>query len=237
VRTRQTERHGAKGETVVRHLVEAIEAGRLVPGQRLVEADLTADLGISRNLLREAFRRLAAEGLIEIVPNRGALVRRLSKTEAAELFQIRMELEALAARLAALNIQDPCVRRRFDLQTAPIWEDEPRYATADYLAENQRFHAAIFEAAGNRQLFRLNRQLQLSLIMAQISHALTADVIADSLTEHRAIAEAIRAGDAAAADAASRAHLDRARRFVDAMPDTAFRKDDRQAQIPDTVPA
>jgi DNA-binding GntR family transcriptional regulator len=216
-------RHGAKGDTVVDYLMRAIQAGRFVPGQRLVEADLTAELGVSRSLLREAFRRLSAEGLIEIVPNRGALVRRLTMTEAMELFEIRMELEALAARLAAERIADPCTRERFERRIAPIWEEAPRFSTSDYLAENRRFHAAVFEAAGNGQLVKLNRQLQLSLIMAQIASELTGEVMMESLREHRAIASAILSGDAAAADAAGRAHLARARDFVRTMRPDVFR--------------
>ncbi len=216
-------RHGAKGDTVVDYLMRAIQAGRFVPGQRLVEADLTAELGVSRSLLREAFRRLSAEGLIEIVPNRGALVRRLTMTEAMELFEIRMELEALAARLAAERIADPCTRERFERRIAPIWEEAPRFSTSDYLAENQRFHAAVFEAAGNGQLVKLNRQLQLSLIMAQIASELTGDVMMESLHEHRVIASAILSGNAAAADAAVRGHLSRARDFVRTMRPDVFR--------------
>lgn len=218
-------RHGAKGEGVVRFLTNAIQTGRFVPGQRLVEADLTAELGVSRGLLREAFRRLSAEGLIEIVPNRGALVRRLSMTETMELFDIRLELEALAARLAAGNVADPCVRERFERQIEQIWNDAPRFSTSDYIAENRRFHGAVFEAAGNRQLINLNRQLQLSLIMAQISTALTADVMMQSLSEHRAIASAILGRDEKAADRAVRVHLARARDFVRTMPAGVFRSE------------
>lgn len=210
---------------MVRFLTDAIQKGRFVPGQRLVEADLTAELGVSRSLLREAFRRLAAEGLIEIVPNRGALVRRLSMTEAMELFDIRLELEALAARLAARNVADPCVRERFERQIAQIWGAAPRFSTSDYIAENQRFHGAVFEAAGNRQLVKLNRQLQLSLIMAQISTALTAEIIMQSLSEHRSIAGAILGRNEEAADKAIRAHLERARDFVRAMPANLFRSE------------
>jgi DNA-binding GntR family transcriptional regulator len=216
-------RHGAKGDTVVDFLMQAIQAGRFVPGQRLVEADLTAELGVSRSLLREAFRRLSAEGVIEIVPNRGALVRRLTMTEAMELFEIRLELEALAARLAAEKIADPGTRERFERRITPIWEEVPRFSTSDYLAENRRFHAAVFEAAGNGQLVKLNSQLQLSLIMAQIASELTGDVMMESLHEHRVVASAILAGDAAAADAAIRGHLSRARDFVRAIRPEVFR--------------
>lgn len=229
-------RHGAKGDRIAEHLMRAIQAGRFAPGQRLVEADLTAELGVSRSLLREAFRRLAAEGLIEIVPNRGALVRRLTMTEAMELFEIRLELEALAARLAARNIAEPCIRERFERAIAPIRAEAPRFSTSDYLTENQRFHAAVFEAAGNGQLTELNRRLQLSLIMAQIASELTGDVMLASLTEHRAIASAILAGDEKAADAAIRAHLSRARDLVRAMPAEIFSAGRRErTAIPDIV--
>lgn len=217
--------HGAKGEGVVTALRTAIQGGRYVPGQRLVEADLTSELGVSRSLLREAFRILSAEGLVETVPNRGALVKRLSLREAMELFQIRTELEALSARLAARNVANPGVRTRFEDDTREVWDDAPRVSTAAYLAENERFHGAVFSASGNGQLKVLNGQMRLSLIMAQISNALTAEEIGKSIAEHRAIATAILNCDEASADASARAHLLRARDFVASMPDEVFRHD------------
>ena len=229
------DRHGSKAIRVARHLAAAIQSGACVPGQRLVEAELTTSLGISRSVLREAFRILSAEGSIEIVPNRGALVRRLSRREALELFQIRMELESLAARLAAANIGQPGVRAAFAAATAAINEDRPRTSTSDYLHETAAFHAATFEAAGNRELARLNRQLHLSLIMSQISPMLTPDVIRASLNEHRAIAAAILAADADAAATAARAHLTRARDFVRATASDVFRLE--PPDRPDPPPA
>lgn len=217
--------HGAKGESVVQALRTAIHGGRYVPGQRLVEADLTSELGVSRSLLREAFRILSAEGLIETVPNRGALVKRLSRREAMELFEIRMELEALSARLAAKNAANEPVRSRFEEEIREVWDESARISTAAYLAENERFHGAVFSASGNGQLKVLNGQMRLSLIMAQIANSLTASEIGKSINEHRAIAKAILQGDEAAADAGSRAHLARARDFVASMPDNVFRAD------------
>lgn len=218
-------KNAGKGQGIVDHIASAIRDGRYVPGQRLVEAELTGELGVSRGPVREALRQLAADGLVEIVPHRGALVRRLSRTEALELFQIRTELEALAARLAATRMGEPCVRERFERDTAAIWRDDARYSTADYLSENRNFHAAIYAAAGNGQLGKLNRQLQLSLILSQISTALTSQAIAASLAEHRAIAAAILKGEAAAAEAASRRHMQRATRLVASMPDELFRRE------------
>lgn len=215
-----------RGEWVAEHLRNGVFIGRYVPGQRLVEADLTAELGVSRNLLRETFRQLSAEGLIEIVPNRGALVRRLSIIEAMELFTIRMELESLAARLAARNCADPQAREQFEKQIDEVWSDEQRASTTEYIAENQRFHTAMFRASGNHQLNELNNRLQLSLIMAQIMPSLTLSVINTSLSEHRKIAEAILSGDEKLADKASREHLARARDMVESMPPETFRRVD-----------
>lgn len=217
--------HGRKVAAVASRIGAAISAGRLVPGQRLVEADLTRDLSISRSLLREAFRSLSAQGVIELIPNRGALVRRLSRRETMELFQIRMELEALAARLAGERIHVAEVRDRFVAETASIHDGSPRVSTSAYLIENEGFHAAVFATAGNLELQKLNRQLQLSLIMAQIGARLTPAVIAESLCEHRAIAAAVLVGNAAEADRAARAHLARARDFVASLPDEVFRRE------------
>lgn len=215
-----------RGEWVAEHLRTGVFSGRYVPGQRLVEADLTAELGVSRNLLREKFHQLAAEGLIEIIPNRGALVRRLSIVEAMELFTIRMELESLAARLAAQNCADRKTRADFENQIDEIWSDEQRASTTEYIAENQRFHTAMFKASGNHQLNELNNKLQLSLIMAQIMPFLTLNVINISLSEHRTIAQAILRGDVKQADKASKAHLARARGMVETIPPETFRRVD-----------
>lgn len=218
-------RHGAKSQTLIDRIGCAIRDGRFAPGQRLIEAEITSEFGVSRGPVREAFRQLSADGLVEIVPNKGAMVRRLSRREALELFEIRTELEALAARRAANAMSDSCLCSAFECATAPIWRNEPRYSTADYTCENRTFHSAIYEAAGSRQLFRLNEQLQLSLIMAQLNPVLTSHVIASSLDEHRAIARAILDGNPGAAERAIRKHLKRATEVVRAAPNALFSKD------------
>jgi DNA-binding GntR family transcriptional regulator len=215
-----------KGTTVDRvflHLKEGILCGRYAPGQRLIEADLTRELEVSRGPLREAFRKLTAEGLVESVPNRGAIVRRLSHRETQELFQIRMALEALSARLAAENISDPEVRDRFEESIKRIWDNEPRFAAVNYLDENRVFHQAVADASGSERLSALCRQMQLPLIMMQLSGALTPETLALSNQEHRRIAKAILTGNPKDASAEMEAHLDRARRFAENLPTAIFR--------------
>ncbi len=200
--------HGATVAFVVERLREDILAGRLPPGSRLIECDLTSRFGVSRGPVREALRRLSADGLIEHWPHRGAVVRRLTEREIRELFLIRIEMEALAARLAAAA-DGPDRRERFAAAIQPIYADAPRNP-CEYLKENAAFHDAVMALADNLQLRELAARLQLPLIMAQVGDVLTPAVLTASVREHRAIAQAILGRDPEAAAARMRAHLERA---------------------------
>lgn len=203
-----------KAGSAVERVVKALRSGmtnrRFAPAQRLVEADLTAELGVSRGTLREAFRRLAADGLIEIVPNRGAIVRRLSSSDVLELFEVRRQLEGLSARLAARRVARPAVRELFVEAIAPIWSDAPRRLIQDYMDENSAFHEAVYDASGNRQLAQVSRQLQLPAIMNQLDNLLTPAALEKSVAEHRLIARAILDGHEDEAELNMHKHLERA---------------------------
>jgi DNA-binding GntR family transcriptional regulator len=228
--TTQPEAHGIESarlrggtvDYVLEHLRTGVMQGRYAPGQRLIEADLTRDLGVSRGPLREAFRRLSAEGILEIIPHRGALVRRLSMREMKEFFQIRVALETLAAQLAADAMSDARVRELFQRKVEPIWNEKVRVAGPDYLDENHAFHDAITEASGNEQLLKLTRQLRLTVLMYQLVGTLRPENIAASLAEHRLIAQAILDRDGEMAQRHVRAHLTRALVVAQGMPNGAF---------------
>lgn len=98
-------------QQVLEALRRAIVSGRLAPGQRLVERQLIEMMGVSRTVIREALRQIEAEGLIEIIPNKGPVVRELSADEARDLYRIRAVLEGLAARLCAENASDVMVAK------------------------------------------------------------------------------------------------------------------------------
>src|SRR5579871_2641407 len=213
--------HGATVSFIVERLSEDILAARIAGGARLVEWDLTARFSVSRGPVREALRRLAAEGLIEHAPHRGALVRRLSERAIRELFEIRAELESLAARLAA-ECGDEAARATFAERIRPIFDDRPRTAP-DSLAENASFHDGMMALAGNLQLRELAARLHLPLIMAQVGGALTAEALEASVREHRAIAYAILARDPKTAADRMRAHLERAAALAMARAQTAPR--------------
>ncbi|WP_454712797.1 GntR family transcriptional regulator [Cupriavidus nantongensis] len=208
---------------VVDTLRQAILSGRLVPGQRLVEADLTRELGVSRGPVRESFRRLAAEGLVESVPNQTTMVRRYTHLEMKELFEVRAELEALAARRTAGRMDEACVRERFLNATRPIWEDHHAMSPAAYFEENRRFHQAIADECGNAQLTDFIGRLQLPMIMFQLGNAIHGEALQESVNEHRMIAQAIVSGDADKSAQLIREHLRRASDFIDRMPADSFR--------------
>ena len=200
--------HGATVSRIVERLRSEILDSRFEPAERLVEIDLTRRFGVSRGPVREALRRLAAEGLIEHVPNRGGMVRRLSRTEMREFFEIRIELETLAVRLAAQN-DDPVARAAFRNAVDAIFDDAPR-DFSHYLSENAAFHEAILTLAGSKALHELVDRLQLTLLMGQVRARVGDDVINTSVSEHRKIVDAIMKRDAESAGAALRAHLERA---------------------------
>jgi DNA-binding GntR family transcriptional regulator len=213
-------------QTVVDFAIETIKSGiyegRFAPGQRLIEADLTRDLQVSRGPLREALRRLAADGLIELVSHRGAVVARPSREEVAGLFDAREALEALAARRAAERIGEAdnrAVARQLRGEVATGGTG----AGPDYVRENQHFHDTILRLAGNIHLHRLLAQLEFPAFRASFFRVFDEAERAASLGEHRVIIDAIVAGEAKRAEDAIRKHVRRAARLAQRLPDSLFR--------------
>jgi DNA-binding GntR family transcriptional regulator len=202
---------GRSGETVERiaaELKSRILEGRLVPGQRLISRDIVDQLGVSRGSLREAFRRLEADGLVDVVPNRGAVVRSLSAAEVAHVYQIREALEGYAARLAAQNIDIGDHRARFVavLEKGRLHETRPDFE--EFVIDNRAFHQEIVHMCGNPQLGELIDKYQLPVFMIQLRQTIgSAQMIRNSLTEHEEIAAAILAGQPDEAYQAMKRHL------------------------------
>jgi DNA-binding GntR family transcriptional regulator len=194
-------------ETLAAELREGIKAGRLVPGYRLVEADLQRDFGVSRGPIREALSRLEAEGLVEIVPNRGALVRRMTPRDIRDLVAARELIEGGAAESAA--------RAAAGSRAAATLAAESRQwaVTRDavgFQRASERFHTMLMELSGNRLLVNIAAQLQVQAYWALFGHEIvTVERCRLSGGEHAAIAEAILAGDEDAAQTLMRSHIRR----------------------------
>ena len=138
-------------QQVVEALRLAIIEGRLAPGVRLTERELTDMMRVSRTVIREALRQLESEGLIATVPNKGPVVRALTLPEAQDLYQIRAVLEGLAARLFTEKADDAQLKRL----AASLEVVVQAYAGGDaqqVLETKNRFYDVLFEGAGSETL-------------------------------------------------------------------------------------
>lgn len=136
---------------VLDELRQSIIAGRLEPGVRLVERELTAMMGVSRTVIREALRQLESEGLITIIPNKGPVVRALTLAEAKDLYSIRAVLEGLAARLFVENADDAQAKkleRALDTTAEAYKSGDPELI----LETKNSFYDVLFEGAGSETL-------------------------------------------------------------------------------------
>ncbi len=207
-------------EAVAAEVTTGIRAGRLVPGQRLVEQEFSRRLGVSRSSVREAFQRLAADGLLDAEPNRGVTVRQLSRAEVDNHFDVRGALEALAVRLATPRVAaaPDALRDLLEQMDAAVAGGQiPRYSDL-----NRRFHARLGEAAGNPQLARMLSRLGDSILGLQFRLMVDASDVLSTHDQHRALLAAMLAGDAARAEQVMAEHVEAARTLIQALPDSHF---------------
>ncbi len=132
-------------------LRRAIIDGRLAPGARLTERELTEMMNVSRTVIREALRQLETEGLIANVPNKGPVVRALSLDEARDLYTIRAVLEGLAARLFVQNADDADLKQLAQALDVVAGAYE-RGDAQEVLETKNRFYDVLFEGAGSETL-------------------------------------------------------------------------------------
>ena len=185
---------------------EKIATGEFAPGSSLDEATLVEQYGVSRTPIREALIQLAAEGLIEIRPRRGAIVTSIGPTRLIEMFEVMAELEAMCGQLAARRMTDA---ERQELTTSHLaCEDARANQDSDqYFYCNERFHAAIYAGSHNSFLREQANQLHRRLRPYRRLQLRVRDRMSVSYKEHHAIVNAITSGDAEAAALALREHV------------------------------
>lgn len=198
----------ASGVTVeaTYRLREAILAGRLAAGERIIERDVSEALGLSRGPIREALRQLETEGLVELLPRRGARVATVSYEEAEEVIALRSAVEpvavtfSLARNGAALLADLQAVLNR--LQLAVQQEDWPAAMLLDL-----EFHGAVYRHSDAQRVQRVWRGLQPFLLRAFRLHPQVYASSADHYTSHLQLLEAFRAGTPGQARTAARDHV------------------------------
>jgi DNA-binding GntR family transcriptional regulator len=186
-----------------------IFSGEHPAGGRLREEDLAERIGVSRTPVREALRRLDAEGLVEFMPNRGAHVASWTDQDLREIFALRALLESFGARLAAARIDQQALAALAELC------DGMDRALADRdlghlerVADlNNRFHQGVLAASGSRRLTMLLSSLVEAPLVYRTFRRYSAEQLARSMAHHRELLAALETGDGEWAESVMRSHV------------------------------
>jgi len=193
-------------EEIVERLRDQIFAGELTPGMRVPEKQLCERFGISRTPLREALKVLASEGLITLLPNRGARVARLTASDAEELFPVMSALEALSGELACQHATEADLAevRALHYQMAL---HHTRGEREDYFRANQAIHRKIMAMAGNPTLAGVYDALAGRIRRARYLANASRTRWDQAMAEHEAILAALEARDGNGLAALLKSHL------------------------------
>lgn len=200
----QFQRPHSVREAAYAHLRGAILMGVLSPGARISEPGLAQELGVSRTPVREALQRLAQEGLVELLPGKGARVRVLSAEEVREVYDVRALLEGEAAAWAAENATEVELHRLERLLQA--LDALPKEAYAQQMQVDLDFHTALVGAAHNKTLARIYADLRSSLTLVR-SFQQTLSQHPKTRQQHQSILLALKSRNPTKAAEAARAHV------------------------------
>ena len=194
-------------DVVFNTLRQAILRGELAPGERLMEIQLAERLGVSRTPIREAIRKLELEGLVLMIPRKGAEVARISEKSLRDVLEVRRSLEELATELACQRMNEE------QIQELTAAKDRFAAAVADgdimKMAEcDEKFHDVIFNGTGNARLVQILNNLREQMYRYRLEYIKEADKRQILLLEHEKIVKAIRARHVAEAKDAMREHID-----------------------------
>jgi DNA-binding GntR family transcriptional regulator len=177
---------------LVSQLRDFVVEGHLAPGSRIPERELCEKFGVSRTPLREALKVIAAEGLIELLPNRGARIRQFSETDIRNLLEVLGGLDFVAGRLACARITDGAIAA-IEQMHLEMYTYYLRRELADYFRLNQKIHQAIIDAAANPVLSAnfasLNSIVRRLRYSANLVHR---DRLSEAMREHEQIVDALK---------------------------------------------
>ena len=191
---------------VIEILCNRIRHGTLVPGQRLVEADIVKDTGASRGRVREALKKLESQGLVSIEEFRGASVRQLSMDEVRQIYKSRMALEGMLAAEFAASDQTALKKRLQGIQERmndlEKTGDHRRFAKL-----NDEWHGLIIKASGNQYAAHFLSQLSVPVYRLLFASFYSSQRIDKANADHRLVTEAIIEGKPRSAEKAMRSHI------------------------------
>lgn len=197
-------------DEVFNTLRKAILNGDLVPGQRLMEIALSEKLGVSRTPVREAIKRLEAEGLVVIIQRKGAEVAGISGSQLRDVLEVRLALEELAGELACKRISDEDIEQLKSINASFMKMIEDSDTPASEIAKaDVDFHSIIYNATGNKRLIQMVNDFSQQMYRYRLEHI---KELADRRvlgTEHNDIIEAVTAKDVSWTRDAIRRHINK----------------------------
>ena len=194
-------------------LKTAIRDNVFPPGHQAAEPEIARQLGMSRTPVHEAIIRLQEEGLVQVLPRRGILICPISADDMREIYDVLIAVEGTAAALLAGQLQElaELAADALEQETTQMEQALGGEKLLDWAAADERFHELLTERCGNRRLARIAATVRDQSHRARLFTLHLRPLPTASAAEHRRITDAIRAGDAAEAEIAARAHRVRAR--------------------------
>ena len=194
-------------DVVFNTLRQAILKGELEPGERLMEIQLAERLGVSRTPIREAIRKLELEGLVLMIPRKGAEVAEISETSLREVLEVRRSLEELAIELACQRItpEELTALEEAENRFARAVEDGEVMAIAE---SDENYHELIYQATANDRLVQILNNLREQMYRYRLEYIKDEDRRQILVVEHEHILRAVRRRDIADAKSAVREHID-----------------------------
>ena len=200
-------------DVVFENLRGAIVEGKLKPGQRLMEVQLAEQLGVSRTPVREAIRKLELEGLVIMLPRKGAYVANMSLKDVIDVLEIRASLEGLAASLSAERITDEDIKKLEAIMEE--FKDSADESNIEALLKKDvEFHECIFKSTNNQKLHQLINSLWEQVYRFRVTYVSDYDSTVNIIEEHKMILDAIKRGDSELAKKYAMEHIQTAENFM-----------------------
>lgn len=200
-------------DVVFNTLRQAILTGELQPGERLMELHLADKLGVSRTPIREAIRKLELEGLVIMIPRRGAEVAQITEKSMKDVLEVRRALDALCAELACERITEQELKALKEACTA--FEQAIKTGNIQKIAQaDVALHDIIVQATGNQRLIQLVNNLAEQMYRYRFEYIKDASQHQNLAEEHRIIYESIRNKDKETAAQAAKTHIDNQERAI-----------------------
>ena len=200
-------------DVVFQTLRQAILRGELKPGERLMEIHLAQKLGVSRTPVREAIRKLELEGLVLMIPRKGAIVAEITVQDLEDVLEVRMALEELAVKIACKRITqeqlEEIKRRSAEFCKTLYGDDVAACAQAD-----MAFHDAIYEATGNRRLVQILNNLREQMYRYRMEYLKDRQSHSLLVKEHEEIVQGLTERDADRALRVTNSHIERQRDYI-----------------------